>query len=125
VNGSHRNLSGEADFVSATHTLFIQHVPPGKPPQFRLLRQSDGKTTEPATIPSPAGHPVEGRPGSDLVRELRWYLEWFLDYPFPPETEHAERVLEASRQCGTEALFGSRASGSSRMKQARAVQRMC
>jgi hypothetical protein len=26
------------------------------------------------------------------MRELQWYLETFLDYLYPPETEHAERA---------------------------------
>ena len=52
---------------------------------------------------------MEGRPNSDLMRELRWYLEEFLDYPFPPETDRAERVLDALRRWGEQAfdaLFG-------------------
>ena len=47
------------------------------------------------------------------MRELRWYLEDFLDYPFPPETDHAERVQRALRGWGKEAfesLLGGRAS---------------
>ena len=38
----------------------------------------------------------------------------FLDYPFPPETDHAERVLQSLKQWGEQtfdALFGSRAAG--------------
>jgi tetratricopeptide (TPR) repeat protein len=49
-----------------------------------------------------------------LLRELRWYLETFLDYPFPPETDRAERVLQSLKQWGEQAfnaLFGSRAAG--------------
>src|SRR5207253_3186988 len=47
-------------------------------------------------------------------RELQWYLETFLDYPFEPETGHAERVQTALRQWGEQAfaaLFGSREAG--------------
>ena len=69
-----------------------------------MVRLSDAKSTEGITVPSPVGYPVEGRPDSDLIRELRWYLEGFLDYPFPPETEHAERVLDALRQWGEQAF---------------------
>jgi len=68
----------------------------------------------PVEVAPPFGFPVEGRPNSHLMRELRWYLEDFLDYPFPPETEHAERVLDALRRWGREAfnaLFGSRDGG--------------
>ena len=48
------------------------------------------------------------------MRELQWYLETFLDYPFPPETDHAERVLQSLKQWGEQAfdaLFGSHAAG--------------
>ena len=82
------------------NTLIIQHVP-GDEPRFCVVRQRDGKrTAEPAAIPPPSEFKVEGRPDSNLVRELRWYLEQFLGYPFPPETEHVDRVLEALRQWG-------------------------
>ena len=92
----------------------IRHLPGSDPAAFQVTRLSDGKTTEPASPPSPVGYPVEGRPSSDLMRELQWYLETFLDYPFPPETEHAERVLQSLKQWGErafDALFGSRAAG--------------
>ena len=48
------------------------------------------------------------------MRELQWYLETFLDYPFPPETNHAERVLDSLKRWGEQAfenLFGGRAAG--------------
>ena len=48
------------------------------------------------------------------MRELRWYLEQFLDYPFHPETDHADRVLDALRAWGTQAfnaLFDRRDAG--------------
>lgn len=38
------------------------------------------------------------------MRELRWYLEQFLDYPFHPETVHAEHVLDALKAWGTQAF---------------------
>jgi hypothetical protein len=64
--------------------------------------------------PSPHGFSVEGRPNSDLLRELQWYLETFLDYPFPPEIDHADRVLKALKDWGEqtfEALFDNRSAG--------------
>src|SRR5206468_1602677 len=66
-------------------------------------------TPEARPVTSPVGFAVEGRPDADLMRELRWYLEAFLGYPFHPETEHAERVLAALRLWGEQAfgaLFG-------------------
>ena len=38
------------------------------------------------------------------MRELQWYLETFLDYPFPPDTDRAERVLQALRDWGEQAF---------------------
>src|SRR5712691_1213534 len=94
-------------------TLIIEHIP-GEPPTFVVRRLEDGKGSMPVRIPSPYGFPVEGRPNSDLMRELQWYLETFLDYPFPPETDHADRVLKALKDWGEqtfEALFGDRSAG--------------
>jgi hypothetical protein len=86
-----------ARISSADTTLMIWHIADSEPASFQVTRLSDGKTMEPRTPPSPHGFPVEGRPNSKLIPELQWYLESFLDYPFPPETDHAERVLKALR----------------------------
>ena len=97
--------------MPAPSTLLIRHIPDSG---FQVVRLRDGKTTEPAAVVSPVGFPVEGRPDSDLMRELQWYLETFLEYPFPPETDHAERVRDALRRWGEqafEALFDSRGAG--------------
>jgi hypothetical protein len=91
-------------------TLIIRHIPGSHPAAFQVTRLSHGKTAEPASPPSLVGFPVEGRPSSDLMHELQWYLETFLEYPFPPETDHAERVLESLKHWGeqtSEAPFGS------------------
>jgi hypothetical protein len=53
-------------------------------------------------ISSPYQFGVEGLPNSDLMRELRWYLEHFLDYPFHPEIDHAERILNALKTWGVQ-----------------------
>ena len=95
-------------------TLIIRHLTGSDPAAFQVTRLPDGKTAEHASPPSSVGFPVEGWPDSGLLRELQWYLETFLDYPFPPETDHAERVLQALKQWGErafDALFGSRAAG--------------
>ena len=94
--------------------LRVQHVAGDGKPRFLLVRVADAKTTAPVAIAPPVGFPVDGRPDSDLVRELRWYLEDFLGYPFPPETEHADRVLAALKQWGRQAfdaLFENRQGG--------------
>jgi len=65
----------------------------------------DEKTArEPVSVPSPASIPIEGRPNSDLLTELQWYLEHFLDYPFDPETDHAARVQQALKLWGETAF---------------------
>ncbi len=92
--------------------LSIRHVP-GDQLLFQVSRP-DGKSADPTPVPSPASFPVEGRPDTNLLRELRWYLEDFLTYPFSPETEHAERVLAALRAWGGTAfqsLFGTGSAG--------------
>jgi len=38
------------------------------------------------------------------MRQLRWYLENFLDYPFHPDTQKAEHVLNALKAWGTAAF---------------------
>lgn len=91
--------------------LSIQHIDGSSPDQFQLVRQPDGKAVGPVAIPSPVGFPVEGRPNSHLMRELRWYLETFLDRPFPPFTDRADRILAALDAWGVQAfdaLFGDR-----------------
>ena len=90
--------------------LIIRHVEFSNPPQFEVVRLQDGKTTAPVAIVSPAATPVKDLPNSNLSAELRWYLEDFLDYPFPPFTDRAERVQTALRGWGEQAftaLFGA------------------
>jgi len=94
--------------------LAIEHIDGSSPAAFKLTRLEDGKSLSQVAIGSPYEFPVEGRPNSPLMRELRWYLEQFLDYPFHPETDHAEHVLEALRAWGTQAfdaLFDRRDAG--------------
>ena len=85
------------------NTLVIGHIPDSDPPEFRVARE-DQKTSEPAQVVSPFGFPVEGRPDSGLMRELRWYLENFLEYPFSPNTDHADNVLDALDAWGKKAF---------------------
>ncbi|MHB9107038.1 MAG: tetratricopeptide repeat protein [Armatimonadota bacterium] len=92
--------------------LQIRHVPGSDPPQFTVVRLSDGRSGEAVAISSPAEVLVAGT--SSLLAELRWYLESFLEYPFPPETERAERVLAALKVWGEAAfiaLFDQRQTG--------------
>ncbi len=97
------------------NTLIIRHTGgPDDSPTFHVERLKDGKRTKSAAITPPVGFPVDGRPDSGLVRELRWYLEQFLAYPFAPETDHADRVLDALRTWGRQAfdtLFDTKQGG--------------
>jgi tetratricopeptide (TPR) repeat protein len=95
--------------------LQIRHLAGSDPPRFQVQRLSDGKTS-PATdgVPNPVGFPVEGWPEKLLLPGLRWYLERFLEYPFEPETQHAELVERALKRWGEQAfvaLFGGRDAG--------------
>ena len=91
-------------------TLLIRHLENGDPPRFQVVRAADVKATEPAPVPDPLRLPLPERPDTPLGAELRWYLEEFLEYPFPPQTERAETVQAALQGWGEQAfttLFGS------------------
>jgi tetratricopeptide (TPR) repeat protein len=95
------------------HTLIIHHTG-SSPDRFELQRASDSKRIQSVEIPSPDSFPVQGRPDSNLSKELRWYLEEFLDYPFDPYIDLADRVLKSLQNWGEtafNALFGSREGG--------------
>jgi hypothetical protein len=85
-------------------TLAIEHVDNSSPPAFTLTRYPNTKSAAPVPIASPYEFPVEGQSGANLMHELRWYLERFLDYPFDPELAHAGRVLDALQDWGTQAF---------------------
>ena len=99
--------------LTPTAALAIEHVDGSSPTAFKLTRLSDGKSLPPVTIDSPYEAAVPGHP-KKLMSELRWYLEGFLDYPFPPETGHADHVFDALKNWGTgafNALFDRRDAG--------------
>jgi tetratricopeptide (TPR) repeat protein len=91
----------------AVASLRIQHIPEIEPAAFQVVRLSDVKIAPAGEVPSPVTFPVGGRKDG-LLAELQWYLERFLEYPFSPETEHAERILVALEDWGEQtfrALF--------------------
>jgi tetratricopeptide (TPR) repeat protein len=112
--GERNSLQWAAMEARQLPALVIEHVEGSSPPAFKLTRPEDGKSLPLVAIGSPYEFPVEGHPNSPLMRELRWYLEQFLDYPFHPETDHADHVLDALRAWGAQAfnaLFDRRDAG--------------
>ena len=91
-------------------TLMISHVAGSEPTQFEIVRLRDGKRTQQIEVLSPYGFPVAGRANDHLMSQLAWYLERFLDYPFPPRIEQAAAVEDALEAWGRQvfdALFDS------------------
>ena len=96
----------------AEMNLVIRHVKTGEEFTFQVENPLNMKTAAPAVIPAPDQLTVEGRPNSNLLQDLRWYLENFLDYPFSPNTDIADRVQEALSDWGKKAfsiLFAGKA----------------
>jgi tetratricopeptide (TPR) repeat protein len=94
----------------STNKLSVHHQCLHGEDLFQVIR-GDGKHAEPVRVGPPSDFPVEGQADSRLMAELRWYLERFLDYPFPPETVRAERTQDALRAWGSQAfksLFATR-----------------
>jgi len=85
--------------------LIIEHVAESNPPAFRVVR-CDPPQISPDVVPitAPEQFGADQLPGTDLRRELRWYLERFLDYPFPPNTDRADRVTQVLEAWGTHAF---------------------
>jgi len=85
--------------------LIIEHVPDSHPPAFRAVRCDPPQISPDVTaITPPEQFGADQLPGSDLRRELRWYLERFLDYPFPPNTDRADRATQVLQAWGTHAF---------------------
>ncbi len=72
--------------ASPQRLLSRSSTSPAHPHQAFKLMRADGKSLPPVAIESPYEAPVAGHP-KPLMQELRWYLEGFLDYPFPPEID--------------------------------------
>jgi tetratricopeptide (TPR) repeat protein len=90
--------------------LIVRQVPGSEPAAFLLVGQDGTTTPAVAVVNCPRGYPVPGAGNRDLLEELGWYLEQFLEYPFPPATERADAVQGALKSWGREAfeaLFGS------------------
>jgi len=92
------------------HTLVIRQDPAGSGFRFAVQRVGSGgiKGTPAVEVADPLSR-VLGETELKLGSELSWYLEHYLDYPFGPNQQRAERVTDALRAWGTQAfqaLFG-------------------
>ncbi|MES2645080.1 MAG: tetratricopeptide repeat protein [Myxococcota bacterium] len=90
--------------MSLPRRLIVRHLVAEGVPRFVVTRGVDGRDADPVSVASPSGFEVAGSPGCELMGELAWYLEKFLDYPFAPRTERAERVRGALRAWGRQAF---------------------
>lgn len=94
-----------------TCRLFITDEKVGGGRRFSVLRNMRGRVqcAAPVELPDPAIQAVSGSPTS-ILHELRWYLESYCDYPWPPNKERADRLLDALRAWGAQIfqqLFGN------------------
>ena len=86
------------------HMLIIRHLCSKEGQHTCQAQRPDGRVGDEAVIQAPDAMAVEGRPNSNLSLDLRWYLEQFLDYPFSPHTEVAERIQAALNEWGQQAF---------------------
>ncbi len=93
--------------------IIISHLAGTEPARFEVIR-SNGQRALAVEVPSPYQFPVQERPNDHLMGQLRWYLEDFLDYPFPPRTDQATYVEEALKAWGTQAFDALFQSGKAR-----------
>lgn len=92
-----------------TSYLQIRHIGyQDDKPQFVVTRLSDGLPSAAIFLTPPEQVIVEGRPDSNLLHDLRWYLENFLELPLGGYLHTAERVqaaLQGWGECCFKALF--------------------
>jgi hypothetical protein len=77
--------------------LRIQHEAAGEGMgrfSVQRVRSGDVKSAESVAVPSPYAQEVAGRPNQRLMELLQWYLERYLEYPYPPNSDVA-RAVEA------------------------------
>ena len=90
--------------------LVIRHDVEANVDQFVVQRAEGARSkAAPAVALSDPLSQVLGQTNLRLGAELTWYLESYLDYPYGPNQERAQRVTEALRSWGThafETLFG-------------------
>ena len=96
-------------------SLIITHLPGGASPTFQVIRQRGNIKCAPAVeVTSPYNFAVKDRPDDNLMSQLAWYLEDFLEYPFSPRTEQAANVKESLESWGRQAFSALFESGLAR-----------
>ncbi|MFZ1568585.1 MAG: CHAT domain-containing protein [Thiolinea sp.] len=84
-----------------TSYLQIRHIGyQDDKPQFVVTRLSDGLPSAAIFLTPPEQVIVEGRPDSNLLYDLRWYLEKFLELPLGGYLHIADRVQAALQGWG-------------------------
>jgi tetratricopeptide (TPR) repeat protein len=71
-------------------------------PQFEVVRLSDGKRSKPVPLVSPKNIQVQGHGEKKLLKELRWYLEKYLEMPIGAYSELAEDIQKTLNNWGRE-----------------------
>ena len=88
------------DMKEIVSQLIISQVSGGDQPEF-VITNANGDASQAIRITSPYDYVVPNAGGASLISELRWSLERFLQYPFPPDTNRSERASEALKDWGT------------------------
>jgi tetratricopeptide (TPR) repeat protein len=100
-------------FVSALK-LSITQVPDSEGLKFQAVNITTMQFGGAVRIPSPYEWPVSGAGIENLMVQLRWLLEVYLEHPFEPNITRAEKIEAALKTWGTvafNALFDNRAAG--------------
>ena len=88
-------------------------LPAGKP-KFIVTRASDNRNSESPIALTPPDEVIVGETRSNLVRELTWYFEDYLEIPLNTYKKRADMVVATLKQWGMDmfdALFGDRITG--------------
>jgi tetratricopeptide (TPR) repeat protein len=85
--------------MNKSKPFVIEHIPSKGDLAFQVACSADSANSL-SNLKSPYESILPNRSNSNLMRELRWYLEDFLDYPFDPDTDHADSVLTELQKWG-------------------------
>ena len=95
--------------------LWIQQIEQADSAARPLFCVSNGQTpTTPTELPNPATYPVIGYEKKQLLPELAWYLEQYLEMPAGADAQRADAITATLKAWGKEAfdrLFDNRVAG--------------